>query len=44
MRRLLKEPPHEFAAEVAKAGGPTRVLVTPPGEDVPLTDTARGSR
>jgi L-ascorbate metabolism protein UlaG (beta-lactamase superfamily) len=44
MRRLLKDPPHEFAAAVAKAGIETRVLVTPPGEDVPLTDTARGSR
>jgi hypothetical protein len=33
MRRLLEEPPHEFAAAVT---GPTRVLVTQPGEDVRL--------
>jgi L-ascorbate metabolism protein UlaG (beta-lactamase superfamily) len=33
MRRLLKDPPHEFAAGVT---GPTRVLVTQPGEEVRL--------
>jgi L-ascorbate metabolism protein UlaG (beta-lactamase superfamily) len=36
MRRLLVEPPHEFAAAVAAAGSPTRVVVAPPGSDVPL--------
>lgn len=36
MRRLLKEPPYEFAAAVADAGVPTQVVVTPPGEDVAL--------
>lgn len=35
MRRLLTDPPHEFAAKVT---GPTQVLVTRPGEDVRLTD------
>jgi L-ascorbate metabolism protein UlaG (beta-lactamase superfamily) len=35
MRRLLKDPPHEFAAGVT---GATRVLVTQPGEDVRLSD------
>ena len=44
MRRLLKDPPHEFAAAVAEKGTPTRVLVTPPGEDVPLPDTVRDPR
>jgi L-ascorbate metabolism protein UlaG (beta-lactamase superfamily) len=44
MRRLLKDPPHEFAAAVTRTGAPTRVLVTPPGEDVPLTDPAHGTR
>lgn len=33
MRRLLKDPPHEFADAVT---GSTRVLVTQPGEDVRL--------
>jgi L-ascorbate metabolism protein UlaG (beta-lactamase superfamily) len=44
MRRLLVEPPHEFASAVAAAGSPTRVVVTPPGEDVALPDTVRGPR
>ncbi|PWW66605.1 MBL fold metallo-hydrolase [Actinokineospora spheciospongiae] len=38
MRRLLHDPPHEFAAAVAGTGVPTRVLVTRPGDDVPLPD------
>jgi L-ascorbate metabolism protein UlaG (beta-lactamase superfamily) len=42
MRRLLKDPPHEFAAAVVERGSATRVLVTPPGEDVPLPGTVRG--
>jgi L-ascorbate metabolism protein UlaG (beta-lactamase superfamily) len=41
MRRLLANPPHEFAAAVELAGTPTRVLVTRPGEDVRLPDTVR---
>jgi L-ascorbate metabolism protein UlaG (beta-lactamase superfamily) len=36
MRRLLTEPPHEFAAAVAATGVGTHVAVTPPGEDVAL--------
>jgi L-ascorbate metabolism protein UlaG (beta-lactamase superfamily) len=36
MRRLLTEPPHEFAAAVAADGGRTRVVVTQPGRDVRL--------
>lgn len=44
MRRLLKDPPHEFAAAVAANDSATRVLVTPPGEDVPLPDTVRDAR
>ncbi len=44
MRRLLVDPPHEFAAAVAELGVPTRVAVTRPGHDVALpelaTDTA----
>jgi len=43
MRRLLVEPPHEFAAAVAGRGVPTRVAVTPPGEDVALPGLASGS-
>jgi L-ascorbate metabolism protein UlaG (beta-lactamase superfamily) len=33
MRRLLVEPPHEFAAAVAASGVPTTVLVVPPGRE-----------
>ena len=36
MRKLLVEPPHEFAAVVAAAGSTTRVAVTQPGCDVEL--------
>jgi L-ascorbate metabolism protein UlaG (beta-lactamase superfamily) len=39
MRRLLVEPPHEFAAAVAAAGSPTRVVIAPPGSDVPLVNS-----
>ena len=38
MRRLLVEPPEEFAAAVARSGVGTTVLVTRPGADVRLTD------
>ncbi|WP_214404571.1 MBL fold metallo-hydrolase [Pseudonocardia lacus] len=38
MRRLLVDPPREFAAAVARADGPTRVVVTEPGEQVRLPD------
>ena len=41
MRRLLVEPPHEFAAAVAAAGAETDVLVTPPGEPVALPGRAQ---
>jgi L-ascorbate metabolism protein UlaG (beta-lactamase superfamily) len=40
MRRLLVEPPREFAAAVTAAGTPTEVLVTEPGEPVALPDRA----
>ena len=40
MRRLLVDPPHEFAAAVAAAGLPTDVLVTPPGRTVALPGRA----
>jgi L-ascorbate metabolism protein UlaG (beta-lactamase superfamily) len=36
MRRLLVDPPHSFATEVAARGLPTRVVVTEPGSRVPL--------
>lgn len=36
MKRLLVEPPHEFAAAVT---GPTRVAITAPGDDVILVGT-----
>ncbi len=42
MRRLLVEPPREFAAAVAEAGSATRVLVTEPGADVALLRGTRG--
>ena len=42
MRTLLVEPPRRFAADVAAAGLPTRVLVTQPGHAVPL-GTVRGN-
>jgi L-ascorbate metabolism protein UlaG (beta-lactamase superfamily) len=40
MRRLLTDPPHEFAEAVT---GTTKVLVTQPGENVRLPDTVRDS-
>jgi L-ascorbate metabolism protein UlaG (beta-lactamase superfamily) len=40
MRRLLVEPPHEFAAAVA--GGTTAVALTQPGAEVALTSPAPG--
>lgn len=43
MRRLLVDPPHEFAAAVTELGLATRVAVTPPGSDVALPDLARGN-
>ena len=36
MRRLLVDPPHSFAAEVAARGLDTQVLVTEPGTPVDL--------
>jgi L-ascorbate metabolism protein UlaG (beta-lactamase superfamily) len=42
MRRLLVDPPHEFAAAVAELGVPTRVAVTPPGHDVELARDTSG--
>jgi hypothetical protein len=36
MRRLLVDPPHSFAAEVAARGLDARVLVTQPGSAVDL--------
>jgi hypothetical protein len=36
MRRLLVEPPREFAAHVAAGGAATEVLVTRPGAAVAL--------
>lgn len=38
MRRLLVDPPREFAAAVALSGSDTRVIVVPPGSDVPVGD------
>ncbi len=38
MRHLLEHPPKEFAAAVEEAKSATKVLVTPPGEDVCLLD------
>jgi hypothetical protein len=43
MRRLLVDPPYEFAAAVTELGLSTRVAVTPPGSDVALPDLARGN-
>ncbi|SNR45918.1 MBL fold metallo-hydrolase [Blastococcus mobilis] len=37
MRRLLVDPPHAFATEVAARGLPTRVVVTAPGSPVDLS-------
>ena len=34
MRRLLVDPPHDFAAAVAAAGLDTTVLVTAPGSPI----------
>jgi L-ascorbate metabolism protein UlaG (beta-lactamase superfamily) len=42
MRRLLVDPPREFAAAVAAAAGPTEVLVTEPGEAVRLPGAVPG--
>jgi L-ascorbate metabolism protein UlaG (beta-lactamase superfamily) len=38
MRRLLVEPPREFAAAVAASGSATRAVVAAPGSDVRLAD------
>jgi len=40
MRRLLLDPPHSFAAEVAARGLDTRVVVTEPGHPVVLSSPA----
>jgi L-ascorbate metabolism protein UlaG (beta-lactamase superfamily) len=40
MRRLLVDPPREFAAAVRAAGGGTEVIVTPPGRPVALPGRA----
>ena len=40
MRRLLVDPPHSFAAEVAARGLDTRVVVTDPGHPVVLAAAA----
>jgi L-ascorbate metabolism protein UlaG (beta-lactamase superfamily) len=40
MRRLLVDPPHSFAAEVAARGLGTRVVVTDPGQPVLLAAAA----
>jgi L-ascorbate metabolism protein UlaG (beta-lactamase superfamily) len=40
MRRLLLDPPHSFAAEVAARGLDTRVVVTDPGHPVVLSSPA----
>jgi L-ascorbate metabolism protein UlaG (beta-lactamase superfamily) len=40
MRRLLVDPPHSFAAEVAARGLDTRVVVTRPGQPVVLAPRA----
>jgi L-ascorbate metabolism protein UlaG (beta-lactamase superfamily) len=40
MRRLLVDPPHSFAAEVAARGLDTQVVVTAPGEPVVLASPA----
>jgi L-ascorbate metabolism protein UlaG (beta-lactamase superfamily) len=40
MRRLLVEPPREFAAAVTATGSRAEVLITEPGEKVHLPDTA----
>ncbi len=42
MRRLLVDPPHEFAAAVTAAQLPTTVLVTPPGRRVELPARSPG--
>jgi L-ascorbate metabolism protein UlaG (beta-lactamase superfamily) len=42
MRRLLHDPPHEFASAVADTAAPTRVLVTRPGENVRLPGAVPG--
>ena len=40
MRRLLEEPPRQFAAAVARRGLDTRVVVTEPGNRVLLDSPA----
>jgi hypothetical protein len=40
MRRLLVDPPRQFAAAVAARGLPTRVAVTEPGHQVALAAPA----
>jgi L-ascorbate metabolism protein UlaG (beta-lactamase superfamily) len=44
MRRLLVEPPHRFAAEVAERGLGTTVLVTEPGERVNVPASRAGKQ
>ncbi|WP_317493631.1 MBL fold metallo-hydrolase [Haloechinothrix sp. LS1_15] len=44
MRRLLVDPPQEFAAEVAAAGRDTSVRIAAPGTSVPLDDAVRRPR
>jgi L-ascorbate metabolism protein UlaG (beta-lactamase superfamily) len=43
MRRLLVDPPRRFAAEVARLGLPTTVLVTEPGQRVALDPAGTGA-
>jgi hypothetical protein len=42
MRRLLVDPPREFAAAVAARGLPTSVVIVPPGRPVPLPRLDQG--
>jgi L-ascorbate metabolism protein UlaG (beta-lactamase superfamily) len=42
MRRLLVEPPLEFAAAVATRGLPTQVVIAQPGRPVPLPGLVQG--
>ena len=43
MRRLLEEPPRQFAAAVAERGLDTRVVLTEPGAPVLLDAPARAT-
>jgi L-ascorbate metabolism protein UlaG (beta-lactamase superfamily) len=43
MRRLLVDPPREFAAAVAERGLPTEVVVVQPGQPVPLSGPVQGA-